>query len=500
MHAACALLLDPCYTVAEVTASSKLSTRILRGSAWTVARQAVQQGCSLLSLIVVARLVPPAEVGLFSMAFLVLTVTRALTETGLDAALIARAELDEDVLSVSFWVAALRGLAVATVMALGAPLFAGFFGEPRVADLLRGLALAVFIDGLLNTRVTLFQRELDLHKHFVLHASGQVLGLCVTLVSAYVRRDVWAVVHGQIAMALSRVVASYVIAPGRPRLRFRWATLCELFSYGRWMSASSVLLWLLSNGDNVFVGKLSGAAELAYYGWGYQLASLPSVLLTQILSNVMFPALSSVRADRVRLSQLLRATMQVTWLCALPSALLIVALAEPFARAVLGERWLPIVPIARVLAASGVLRSLGASASALFLAVNRPDLRAKLNFSQLCLFASSVYPLYASFGVLGVAWSVTLYSALQCWAVVQAFHLCKLSVTSDGRSSLVTTAAAVAGAAVAYACVHMLGERAWLALICGSVLGALMTAISAAWLHRSGEWGGLVWSLRASKS
>jgi len=299
---------------------------------------------------------------------------------------------------------------------------------------------------------------------------------------------------------VSRVIVSYAIAPAWPRLSFRVATLRELFSYGRWMSASSVLLWLLGNGDNVFVGKLAGAAELAYYGWGYQLASLPSVLLTQILSNVMFPALSSVREDRARLAQLLRATLQVTWLCSLPSALLIVALAEPFTRAVLGERWLPLVPIARALAASSVLRSLGASASALFLAVQRPDLRAKLNFSQLCLFACSVYPLYAGFGVLGVAWAVTLYSALSCWAVVRAFHVCELSVTSDARASLATTVAALAGACVAYACARALSEHAWLALICGSVLGALTTAIAAAWLHRSGEWGGLVWNPRASKS
>ena len=55
------------------------------------------------------------------------------------------------------------------------------------------------------------------------------------------------------------------------------------------------------------------------------------------------------------------------------------------------------------------MRAFGASAGALFLAIGRPDLRTKIQLAQLVVFAVAIYPLYLRFGVLGVAWAVSLY-------------------------------------------------------------------------------------------
>jgi lipopolysaccharide exporter len=468
----------------------KIGARIVRGSAWTAARQAVQQAAALISLVVVARLVPPSEVGLFSMAMLVLTIVRALTETGLEQALIQRAELDEATLEVGFSVVLARATAVALVMFAGAGLFAGFFAEPKVADLLRVLALGIWVEGFTNLRVAMFQRALDFRRYFFFHASGQVVGLCTTIVSAWLTHDVWAVVYGQLAGAGARVLASQLLA-GRPlRLRFDGPKIRELFGYGRWVSASSVLLFALVNGDNLFIGKVVGATELAYYNWAYQLANLPALFITQILSSVMFPALASVRDERARLADLFLRSMRLTWLLALPTSLWIAILAEPFTRALLGARWLPIVPITHALALFGLMRAVGASAGALLLAVGRPDLRAKLQVAQLCVFAASIYPLYLYYGVLGVALSVTLYAVLSVYAAYLCFPLCGISVRALGSPMLAITAAALAGGAVAQLVAHVFGpSRAWFALLGGGASGVLATLSLLAWFDRRGALG-----------
>ena len=474
----------------------QLGSRIVRGGAWTAARQGVQQVCSLASLVIVARLVPPVEVGLFSMAMLVLSITRALTETGFEQALIQRKELDDAILDVGYSAVLLRSAAVALVMAAGAGLFARFFAEPRVADLLRVLALGVLLEGFVNNRVLMSQRELDFRRYFFFHAAGQLVQLCVTIVSAWLRHDVWSVVHGQLAGAAARVVASYVLDARRPRWHFSGPLVRELLGYGRWVSASSLLLFLLVNGDNLFVGKVIGAAALAYYAWAYQLANLPALFITQILSSVMFPALASVRADPARTGQLFLRSMRLTWLLSLPSALLIAALAKPFTLALLGERWLPIVPIAHALVGFGLLRAVGASAGALFLALGRPDLRAKVQLAQLAVFALSIYPLYHRYDVLGVAASVTLYSLLNVWAAYLAFRLCEVPMRALGQPSLAATIASLGGCAAAILCAHALEGHAWPALLLGSAVGVLSTLLLLHWLDSSGELRQAVRALR----
>jgi O-antigen/teichoic acid export membrane protein len=469
---------------AVTDAPKPLGERIVRGSVWTAARQGVQQASALIQLVVLARLLPPAEVGLFSMASLVLTITRALTETGLEQALIQRSELDDDTLDVGFSVVLLRAALVAALMSGGSTLFAGFFNEPRVAALLRVLALSMLIEGLISNRVAMLQRTLDFRRYFFFQASGQLVGLIATIGFAFWLRNVWAVVYGQVAASCARVLASYLLVRRRPRLRLELAKLRELLGYGRWVGASSVLLFLLVNGDNLFIGKLIGATALAYYAWAYQLANLPPLFVTQILSSVMFPALASVRTDPERLAELFLRSMKLTLLLTLPSAALIAILCEPFTRALLGERWLPIVPITYALTGFGVMRALGASAGALFLAVGRPDLRTKIQLAQLALFAGCIYPLYQRFDVLGVAWAVTAYGCLSVYAAYLCFPLCDLALSRLARPALQVSAATLVGGLAAWSTAHGLAAYPLAALVAGSCTGLGVTIGVLVWLDQ----------------
>jgi O-antigen/teichoic acid export membrane protein len=468
----------------------QLGARIVRGSVWTAARQGVQQASSLIQLVVVARFLPPSEVGLFSMASLVVAITRALTETGLEQAMIQRAELDEETLDVGFSVVLLRALLVAAVMAGGAGLFAGFFSEPQVAELLRVLAVGLLIEGLTNNRVAMFQRELDFRRYFFFQATGQLVGLGVTIATAALLHNVWAVVYGQLAGSGARVAISYLLGASRPRLRWDLARARELLGYGRWIGASSALLFVLVNGDNLFIGKVIGKDALAFYAWAYQLANLPPLFITQILSSVMFPALASVRDDPARLGDLFLRSMRLTLLLTLPSAALIALLCQPFTYALLGERWLPIVPITHALALFGVMRALGASAGALFLAVGRPDLRTKIQLGQLVVFAAALYPLYQRYGVLGVAWAVTLYGTLSVYSAYLCFPLCGVPLKRLAPAALQVCLASLLGGAAAWLTAYtVFGGRSLLALVAGSCSGLGVTLLGLWLLDRSPETG-----------
>ena len=262
-----------------------------------------------------------------------------------------------------------------------------------------------------------------------------------------------------------------------------------MLGYGRWVGASSVLLFLLVNGDNLFIGKLIGATALAYYAWAYQLANLPPLFVTQILSSVMFPALASVRTDPERLAELFLRSMKLTLLLTLPSAALIAILCEPFTRALLGERWLPIVPITYALTGFGVMRALGASAGALFLAVGRPDLRTKIQLGQLAVFAGSIYPLYQRFDVLGVAWAVTAYGCLSVYAAYLCFRLCDLALSRLARPALTVCAATLAGGLAAGTTAHALAAYPLAALVAGSCTGLGVLLGVLLWLDQRGAAG-----------
>jgi O-antigen/teichoic acid export membrane protein len=482
--------------------AQKLGRRIVRGGVWTATRHGAHQVFALVQVVFVARLLPPDQVGLLSMATLVITTTQKLTETGFDKALVQRGELDEETLRVAWSVMLLRYALLGLLMASGAGVFALFFDEPGIIPLLRVLAVALALEGLISIRVVVFQRELDFRRHFIFQMAGEVVGLGVTIALAYATHSIWSVVYGQIASAVARVIGSYALDPKRPHFLLRRAPAMELMRYGRWVSASTALMLAISQGDNMFVGRVLGATELAYYAWAFQLSNMPGLSISQVLGQVMFPAYATVQNDLPRLSDLFTRSLRLAIALAFPASALIAALCPLFVHAVLGDKWLPIVPIVLALSGFGAMRALGTTGDAFLLAIGRPEVRTKIQIAQLVILAAAIVPLSSRYGTVGVGWAVALYGLLNVYEAALCVQLCGLP-----QSVLWKPAAQVVGASAGAVAIALLAARglaglpAPLALLAASLAACVAYALCLFGLDRFMHQGsrvaarGLLWVL-----
>jgi PST family polysaccharide transporter/lipopolysaccharide exporter len=184
----------------------------------------------------------------------------------------------------------------------------------------------------------------------------------------------------------------------------------NLIDYGKWVTGSSIVYFLYSEGDDAFVGWLLSPAALAFYQYGYRFSNAPATEFSQVLSNVMFPALSQMQDDTDRLRNAFLETLRMTSFIAFPAALGIAAIAPSFVRAFLGEQWAPMILAMQILAIYGLLRAVGKTFSPVWRAVGRPDIATKLGVVRLVLIAILIYPLTTEFGIAGTALTVTLVS------------------------------------------------------------------------------------------
>ena len=131
-----------------------------------VKRQAVgahyglRQSLNFLRVVLVARLVTPADVGLMGMAALAVTFVRVFTETGLQQAVIQRRDDSRDVLDTAWSVLLIRSVLIAALLAAGAGVVARFFSDPRAEAVVRLVSLVLLFDGLTRIGVGLFQKRL----------------------------------------------------------------------------------------------------------------------------------------------------------------------------------------------------------------------------------------------------------------------------------------------------------------------------------------------------
>lgn len=393
-----------------VPSGDDLVDQTIKSGFWVGLMNFSERGLDLILLVILGGLLSPRDFGLMGIVLLTLASAKQLSKLGLDDALIHAEDDDVDEELNTFWsIEASRGVILASIMVLGAPFIASFFNEPRVIPLLRVMALSPLAIGLRNPAVVYFQKDLEFHKEFVYRVSGTVVYFTISLVYALIDPTVWALVVGYVAGDIMRTIVSYFADGYRPWPSFELDIAKRRLSYGKWVTSTTILYFLYSRGDDAFVGWALGAAALGFYQIAYRLSNAPATEITQTISGVTFPAYSKVQNDVTKLRRGFFNTVRITTFISFPMAVGIAAVAPTFIKAFYSSEWLPIIPVIQLLAAYGLLRSLGATFGPVWKAVGRPDYVAKLSLIRVTLMAVFIYPvtMWWGYGLEGVAALIT---------------------------------------------------------------------------------------------
>jgi len=172
------------------------------------------------------------------------------------------------------------------------------------------------------------------------------------------------------------------------------------------------LIFLLVQGDDIFVGKLLGVTALGFYQLAYRISNMPATEITHVISQITFPAYSKLQDNIPKLRKAYLEVLQVTAFLSFPIAGLIFVLAPDFTRIFLGVKWMPMVPAMQVLAIFGVTRSIGATMGPILYSVGKPKIQTKISSIQLIVMAVIIYPLTSQWGILGASLAVVIPNLL----------------------------------------------------------------------------------------
>ncbi|MGH7527654.1 MAG: lipopolysaccharide biosynthesis protein [Gemmatimonadales bacterium] len=309
-------------------------------------------------LVLLTRLLTPADFGVVSAALILIGFSFTFSQMGLAPALVQRPELEPRHVSTAFLASAGSGLLFGGLVWLVAPLVAGFFRMEQLAPVVRALAVLFPITGVSTVAEFLIQRKLRFRLLTNVEVLSYGLGYGVVgVVLAYLGWGVWALVVGQITQAVLRAVLVLRIAPPVLHPRPTWTSFLELMDYGVGQSIARVAVFVANQADNLVVGRWLGAVALGLYGRAYQLMSVPTALLGDVLDKVLFPTMARIQNDPRRLaSAYLQGTTFVS-LVTLPAGAVAAVLAPDLVVVAFGTRWEALVPPFQVLALGMMFRT-----------------------------------------------------------------------------------------------------------------------------------------------
>ncbi|MHA1381416.1 MAG: oligosaccharide flippase family protein [Candidatus Helarchaeota archaeon] len=398
--------------------SEDLSIRATKGGIWVFSIRVIEEILYLIKLVVLARILNPEDFGLFGVALLIFDVMKIFSRTGFESALIQKKENIHPYLDSAWTVSIIRGTLLFLALFTIAPVAAYYFNAPKATPLIQVIGIAMMIGGFTNTGFTIFDKELHFNKRFAYQITGATIDFVLTVSLAIILQSVWSIVIGMLSGHLVRCIMSYILHPYRPHISSDFGKAKELWNFGRWILISAIMIFLITEVDDFFVGIMLGVTTLGFYQMAYKISNLPATEITDVISQVTFPAYSKVQDDEIKLREGFLKTLKNTSFLTFFAGGLIFTFAFDFTKIFMGDKWIPMVIVLQILVIWGIIRSLGITAAPIFKSIGKPELIPKIQSIQFILMIVLLYPLTAQYNIVGTSFAIVMPSLIANWILL----------------------------------------------------------------------------------
>ncbi|MDQ3609600.1 MAG: lipopolysaccharide biosynthesis protein [Actinomycetota bacterium] len=455
-----------------------MEERAIRGIPWTLLAYGGNKFLTVATTLVLARLLVPEDFGLAALAWMAMVLFTLFRDLGVGGVLIMDQELDEHAKGTIFTLVLTTGVVATTLAAAVSPVAATVFEEPRLTLVLVVLSSTMLISSPGWFYEALMQRELEFRKRFWATTMQSLVYLPVAVSLAALGAGVWSLIVGQIAGTIVYTVAFVVLAPYRVRPAFGTTSARRTLRLGRGFIFQGGLDFLRGNADTIAISRVLGTAPLGLYSLAYNLSNVPSRGIADPLARVTFPAFARMRGRGEDVGPSFLSGLQLVALVTCPLGVVLSGVADPFVRAVLGEKWVAMTGALAVLGIWAAARSIEVTMSWLLNSVGRADLLAGISGVVLLVAAPMFFVAAELGGIEAVAWVAVGDMVASLLAI--AWHLQRregIALVDQWRVLWPVLAAGTAAWGGSRAIADALdGAPAAVALIAGCAAGALVYA------------------------
>ena len=308
---------------------------------WSLLHQVSTRALLVIKFFAAARLLGPEAVGLVAVATLSMAVVEAMTETGLQQAVIQnRKRLDAQEAGALWTLQLTRGALIFVTLTLCSGLAATFFKAPAAAALVTATAVIAVLRGAVTPGPILRQRDRDFRSTAFYEVAAGAVDLTTTLALIAAGAGPMAMIAGSTAGEGTKLALSWLAlrAPLQPNLR--WGAISHLTHYGKWIWGNSVLTLLLNQLDKILVGRYLGIGELGIYQMAARIGQLLIAEPALAFGQYLFPTYARLfRASEGEAHRRFLRVLRLCVLCLLAMAALVLAGSGTLIDLALGDAW-----------------------------------------------------------------------------------------------------------------------------------------------------------------
>ena len=407
------------------------------GASAMVAASFLRAAVQVAVLPIIGRLLGPQVYGQIALVSPFIFFAMLLAESGLGACLVrapvVSAELEGTILVFS---GTFSLIVIAVFAALAMPL-GRLLNAPEFPSLLLGMSGILLLASLNIVPGSLLLRAKRYDWMALSDIVSSVCSLAAIAFGIWRGWGAWSLVAQQVALWLGKVIVVTYAARWRPRLLFSWPLFKENIGFGANLTGASVLSFISRNIDNVLIGSLMGTETLGFYALAFQIVGLPATVLSSSVYYTVFAATSEAQRNGGDIQAPFLKALKGVLLLTAPIMIGIAVTASLSIPLILGEKWLPAILLIILLTPYGMVQTISAATSGVFMGLGKADLVLKLGI--IAAFTTIV-----AIGLGTLSGSVAIACGVSVTALGSGVVFLKTAASASG-----TTMASIAGTMVA---------------------------------------------------
>lgn len=310
-----------------------------------------------IATIVVARLLLPEEIGLFSVAAAVVFLGSVLRDFGVGTYVVQEQDLTELRLRTAFTLTCVASWLVGLALIAARSAIAGFYGVPDLADVLGILGINFALIPFGSVTLAYMRRTLMFGRAAVVNIASAIVS-CVTVVTLAYRgygyfSPAWASIAGTVAGIALLLALRPAGLPWRPSLK----EARHVLSFSAFASMGTLVGSVGSRMPDLLIGKVLDMHSVGIFSRATGMLDLFNTALMNAINKFALPHFADVHRSGADMEASFLQTTRYITAFSFPFFASLAILAPIIVRVLFGNQWDEAVPLAQVLCVSAAVGS-----------------------------------------------------------------------------------------------------------------------------------------------
>lgn len=362
----------------------------------------VGQMAALVATIILARLLTPEEIGIYSVGAAIVLVIQLLRDFGVTQYVIQQKDLTEDELRSALAVALIIGWGLGIALYFMAPAIASVYEQPGISTLMQVLSISFFLVPFNCVTLALFRRDFEFDKVLKVNLASTFSHTIVVIFLAWYGLSYMSMAWASVAGVVAGVSVASILNTRKLSFRPRFSGMSKIARLGGWMSTTTITKQVSVAAPELIIGKALSMEAVGLFSRAIGTVRLFHYAVTSAIAPLALPLFSGAVRDGTDLKKIYLSMLEHVAALAWPFYGLLALMAYPIVTILYGSSWNEAVKPAQVLCLWAAVGSIAIYRNEVLTAVGKVRSATALELISLVTLVA-LCVVFVAYGIAAVA-------------------------------------------------------------------------------------------------